>query len=127
VVGSAEDKARALTTLTEVRLAVAHALNDLPEVKQIALAGGDFGEQCKKLRVRILVGPPSEAGEARLDELLAEEGPQSVCELLYRDSTLGGVISDLAVRSHSGHKGFKQPDGSIELGTELAVDAYLCN
>lgn len=111
-----------MSGLGEVRAALGEALAEIPERIQVSLVGGKYDEGTDKFAIRILAGEPSEEAEARLDELLAPEGP--VLTAFELDPTLGGAVSNLAVRSHVGHRAFEQPDRSVLMGTEVLIEVY---
>lgn len=111
-----------MSTLGQVRAALADALAEIPERIQVSLVGGKYDEGTEKFAIRILVGEPSEEAEERIDELLAPEGP--LLSAFETDPTLGGAVSNLAVRSHIGHRAFEQPDETVLMGTELLVEVY---
>lgn len=110
-----------MSSLGEVREALAAAL-DVPERVQVSLLGGKYDEGFERFAVRILVGEPSEEAQARLDELLEPHGP--VLTAYGSDPSLGGVVQNLAVREHRGHRAFEQPDGSVLMGTEVLLEVY---
>lgn len=112
-----------MSRLGEVRDGLRTALADIPcQRLQISLLGGKYDEGTEKFGVRFSVGDESPETEEAIDELLAPEGP--VLTALARDPSLGGIIGNLAVRSHSGVRAFPQPDGSVLLGTEFLVEVY---
>jgi hypothetical protein len=111
-----------MSTLGEIRDGMRAALGDIPARVQVRLCGGDYDDGIEKFAVRVLVGEPSLEAEEVLDSLLAHDGP--VRGAFAADPTLGGVVQNLAVRSHSGHQAFKQPDESVLLGSEFLVEIY---
>ena len=111
-----------MSTLGEIRDGIRIALDGIPARVQVSLLGGKYDEGSEKFAVRVLVGEPSLEAEAILDDLLLAEGP--VLTALASDPSLDGVVQALAVRSHSGHRLFPQPDDTAELGTEFVVEIY---
>lgn len=114
-----------MSALSEIRAALATALAPLPERMEVSLVGGKYDEQTERFAIRVLVGPPSPQAEARLDELLAPTGENSICGLLDADPTLGGVVGLVSVRSHNGHHAYRAHEGAEpDLGSELMVEAH---
>lgn len=111
-----------MSTLGEIRDGIRSTLGEIPARVQVSLVGGDYDEGREKFSVRTLVGEPSPEAEDVLDELIAPDGP--VLTALAENHTLGGAVQNLAVRSHAGHRAFKQPDETVQLGTEFLVEIY---
>lgn len=114
-----------MRSLTDLRAAVAAKLADL-DGRVLVYPGrteyrrGDIEEL--RLMIRITVGPGhDEQGMARLDEMLAPDGPSSVKARLDEDDTLGGLVSDLSVASASGHLTFPAQGAPSQLGCEWTV------
>jgi hypothetical protein len=81
--------------------------------------GGALGPA--RMLLRVYVGPPGEeAAQRKLDDLLdpAEDG--SISDLLYTDSTLGGLIKNLQILSTSGWRIYETKDGPV-LGAEFSI------
>jgi hypothetical protein len=110
-----------MSSLTEIRMALTEALSDLPERVNVISSGGSYDDGGEKLLVQIVVGEPSPATEARVDELLAPDGAKAMLEA---DPDLGGLVSALHVPSHAGHRSFDRPGNPPLLGTELTVQIY---
>lgn len=114
-----------MSALSEIRTALAKTLSPLPEQISIALVGGKYDEQTERFAIRVLVGKASPKAEARLDELLAPAGEQSMCALLEADPTLGGAAGGILVRSHNGHHAYRSKEGvSPDLGSEITVEVH---
>jgi len=54
-----------------------------------------------------------EAGQMKLDRLLASSGPSSVKEAIQSDPTLGGLVDDLRVVRCSGHQILTRPGENV--------------
>jgi hypothetical protein len=111
-----------MSSLTEIRVALADALSDLPERVNVISSGGSYDDGSDKLLVQIVVGEPSPGAEARVDELLDPDGGARA--MLEADADLSGLVSGLHVPSHAGHRSFDRPDKPPLLGTELTVQIY---
>jgi hypothetical protein len=116
-----------MASLTELRAAVAARLAELDGQLVVYPSRTDYGARAGtlekvRLTVRVLVGPEAdEAGQARLDRMLAADGTGSVKGLLDGDDTLGGQVSDARVVSATGYRAFHTSSGP-QLGCEWAVE-----
>lgn len=108
-----------MSRVTEIR----RALAALAEGSTVApgpteYAPGNGLDRCR-FDVLLLVGPSDdEDAQARLDELIA---PSGLKELLERDRSLGGLVSDLAVARCSGWQIHRRAGGE-QLGATWSVD-----
>jgi hypothetical protein len=109
-----------MSTLGEIRDGIRSTLGEIPARVQVQLVGGDYDEGIEKFSVVLLVGEDSPENENVLDELISRDGP--VLTAFALNQTLGDVVQTAAVRKHSGHRAFKQPDGTLLLGTELLLE-----
>lgn len=112
-----------MTKLTEVRQALRAALAGIDNTGvKVGAAAGDYLQPVQQFTVCVLVGAPSETAEARLDELLAPEGPDSVKAALEGQTAVDG---DIHVAKHSGYRVYVQPGQEQALGAEWTVDALI--
>ena len=113
-----------MSSLTDIREALAAALAAIDAELEVVPAGGKYEEEGERFVVRLVVGEKSPETEARLDLLLGK-GPESLKATLQLDPTLAGTVSAQALVSHAGWRLFPQPDGPPLLGSELTVQTYL--
>lgn len=106
--------------LTEIRSAMAAALEVLRFNVKIAVGGSKENEPLDRMVVGITLGPPTPELEVALDELLEPIGERSVRTLLEADRTLGGLVDDLIVIANSGYRLYPGPEGPV-LGAEWTV------
>jgi hypothetical protein len=106
------------------RALVAAVLEITPHAKALS-AGQKFDDPddpYEHFVIRVMAGPAGEEAEDRLDEMLAPDGPQSIRAALEADRTLGGLVSDLRVVRHGGHRPYAVPGSEPALGSEWVVD-----
>jgi hypothetical protein len=137
-----------MATLTQVRLAMAEALKPLgcqvsgyplsnPSPPCVQVLGPSFeydrsvGPPARRLqewqfRLTVLVSVTNDIASAQLmDEFVSPTGSKSVKAALERDSTLGGVVSDLRVeRGQANQVATLQTTGGQVLVGELQVTVY---
>lgn len=105
-------------TLTEVRRALKDALSEIENAGvKVGIAASEYLQPTEQFQVCVLVGPPSEESEARLDELLIPTGESSVKEALESHPQLS-----VHVVKHAGYRIYPQPGGQQALGSEWTVD-----
>lgn len=102
-------------TLTEARAHLRGLLDEVPGDVKVFAGPSEYTQAEHTFIVRVLVGEPSEVGEAQLDELLAPEGISSVKAALEVDRAVGVV-------KHSGYRYYPAPEGKTLLGAELTVN-----
>lgn len=84
------------------------------------------GRDLWKFRITVLVGTPTDIGaQKQLDRFCDPFGPESVKEIVEQDPTLGGVVTDLIVRSCTGWQLFERSGQPPALGASWEVDAWL--
>jgi len=111
-----------VSTLTEIRRAVASQLSELPCAVKVALGEANYdNDPAKRLIVGVTVGPPSPEAEELLDILLEPDGEHSVRATLEANVSLGGVVAEVYVIGHSGYRIYPSPDGPV-LGAEFKLD-----
>lgn len=107
---------------TAIRRALAERLADLPGNVKVAIGEEKYGaDPFKRLVVQIIIGEQNEPNAEVLDQLLEAESDSSAAAMIEADTTLGGLISDLHVTSHSGYRLYQTPSGP-QLGTEWRVN-----
>lgn len=111
--------------VTEIREAVSDRLDSFGEVQVWIVPteyGKSFGEISEiKLGAKIVVGPTSDREvEARIDDLF-----EAVPDIIADDRTLGGLATDVDVKSCTGHRMYSKPgpDGQQDpmLGAEWTL------
>jgi hypothetical protein len=114
-----------MASITEIRKALVAAVAEITP-HAMALSTGekydDAEDPFQHFVVRVLVGPPLEDNEELLDEMLAAEGPKSIKAALEADRTLGGLVGDIGISRHNGHRSYAVPGSEPALGSEWAVD-----
>jgi hypothetical protein len=101
-----------VSALTDTRRAIKDALSGLSLDVHVATGPGAYpGEQ--HFIIRVLVGDPTEENEARLDDLLEDEGESSVKTLLH--------AARFGVSKHSGHRLYEVAPQKRVLGAEWTV------
>jgi hypothetical protein len=73
--------------------------------------------------VRALVSAATDIGAQRfLDKLIESSGTLSVKAAIEADSTLGGAVADVSVKTCSGYRSFARDGGGPLLGAEWTVE-----
>lgn len=109
-------------SLTSIRHAVRDLLREkLPDADvQVAAGKAEYtNDPLRYLLVQIVLGPNSDATQDTLDQLLEEDGEQSVRTILDSE-TLDGLVSDLRVASTTGYRTYQTPNGPL-LGAEWSL------
>lgn len=107
---------------TAIRRALTERLADLPGDVKVAIGEEKYGaDPFKRLVVQIIIGEQSDENAEALDLLLDADGDSSAVKAIEADPTLGGLISDLHVTSHSGYRLYQTPSGP-QLGAEWRVN-----
>lgn len=112
-----------MTKLTEVRRALAAALDHLGYTVKTATGDSAYEDPIQAFVVRIVIGEPSDENEDALDALLEPEGPQSVKATLEADPALEGF--GVYVAKHSGHQLYPVTDSRSLLGAQWTVHTIL--
>lgn len=133
-------------TAVEIREAISAALKEIPGMQASAYVLGNstppfahvlrgelvydqamgHGTHTWTMRVRAYVALTTDIGAQKLlDEYLAVDGERSIKAAIEADPTLGGVISDLQVKSASGEQEVVRDQGGPLLGSEWTVEVWL--
>jgi hypothetical protein len=110
-----------MSTITEVRKAIAAAVADLADQVSVSAASSEYPGDTDRYTLHIIVGKQGDESAERLDVLLDTDGEESVKATLETDRTLGGAVSDTFVSKHSGYRSYASPAGAL-LGAEWTVD-----
>lgn len=138
-------------TLTQIREALATALDAIPDVQASAYMLGnptppsvwvfpdetDYDEtmqrglDCFKFTVQGFAGLVADkAAQITLDKMLAPDGASSVKAAVESDRTLGGIVDDLRVVRHTGYQIYQRPNlgsGTSQgqlISAEWTVEVY---